>query len=88
MKEEIRCGDIIITSETPFGQILYWDSNAKMVLSQRLFGVQIKESYHSRFIYYYMTSADFQKEMDGRATGTTVIGLRQPELMKCNGKTE
>ena len=30
-----------------------------------------------------MTTPEFQSELDGRATGTTVIGLRQPELMKC-----
>ena len=55
----------------------------KIVLSQRLFGVRIKEEYDSRVVYYYMTTSDFQGEMDGRATGTTVVGLRQPELMKC-----
>ena len=83
MKDEIQRGDIIITSEAPFGQILYWDSEEKIVLSQRLFGVRIKNEYDSRFVYYYMTTTDFQGEMDGRATGTTVVGLRQPELMKC-----
>lgn len=83
MKDEIQRGDIIVTSEAPFGQILYWNSEEKIVLSQRLFGVRIKEGYDSRFIYYYMTTSDFQAEMDGRATGTTVVGLRQPELMKC-----
>jgi type I restriction enzyme S subunit len=30
-----------------------------------------------------MTSPLFQAELDGRATGTTVVGLRQPELLKC-----
>ena len=30
-----------------------------------------------------MTTPEFQGELDGRATGTTVVGLRQPELMKC-----
>lgn len=30
-----------------------------------------------------MTSSFFQAELDGRATGTTVVGLRQPELLKC-----
>lgn len=30
-----------------------------------------------------MTTNEFQSEMDHRATGTTVVGLRQPELMKC-----
>lgn len=83
MKDEIQQGDIIITSEAPFGQILYWDSEEKIVLSQRLFGVRVKNEYDSRFVYYYMTTPDFQGEMDGRATGTTVVGLRQPELMKC-----
>ena len=83
MKEEIHRGDIIVTSEAPFGQIYYWDSNEKIVLSQRLFGVRIKKDFDSRFVYYYMTTSAFQSEMDGRATGTTVVGLRQPELMKC-----
>ena len=83
MKDEIQRGDIIITSEAPFGQILYWDSEEKIVLSQRLFGVRVKEEHDSKFVYYYMTTSDFQGEMDGRATGTTVVGLHQPELMKC-----
>lgn len=83
MKDEIQRGDIIITSEAPFGQILYWDSDEKIVLSQRLFGVRIKAGFEPRFVYYYMNTKDFQGEMDGRATGTTVVGLRQPELMKC-----
>ena len=83
MKDEIQRGDILITSEAPFGQISFWDSDEKIVLSQRLFCVRIKPEYDARFIYYYMTTPEFQSELDGRATGTTVIGLRQPELMKC-----
>ncbi len=83
MKDEIKRGDILITSEAPFGQILFWNSDEKVVLSQRLFGVRIKKTFDSQFIYYYMMTAGFQGEMAGRTTGTTVIGLRQPELMKC-----
>ena len=83
MKEEVQRGDILITSEAPFGQIFFWDSEEKIVLSQRLFCVRIKPEYDARFIYYYMTTPAFQSELEGRATGTTVIGLRQPELMKC-----
>lgn len=83
MKDEVQHGDILITSEAPFGQIFFWDSDEKIVLSQRLFCVRIKPEYDARFIYYYMTTPEFQSELDGRATGTTVIGLRQPELMKC-----
>lgn len=83
MKDEVQRSDILITSEAPFGQIFFWDSDEKIVLSQRLFCVRIKPEYDARFIYYYMTTPEFQSELDGRATGTTVIGLRQPELMKC-----
>lgn len=83
MKDEIHRGDILVTSEAPLGQIYFWDSDEKIVLSQRLFGVRIKKEYHPKFVYYYMITDDFQGEMDGRATGTTVVGLRQPELMKC-----
>mgnify|MGYP000837218925 CR=1 FL=1 len=83
MKDEVRRGDILITSEAPFGQIFYWDSDEKIVLSQRLFCIRVNPKYDARFIYYYMTTSAFQGELAGRSTGTTVIGLRQPELMKC-----
>lgn len=82
MKDEVRRGDILITSEAPFGQIFYWDSDEKIVLSQRLFCIRVNPKYDARFIYYYMTTSAFQGELAGRSTGTTVIGLRQPELMK------
>lgn len=86
MKDEVRRGDILITSEAPFGQILFWDSDEKIVLSQRLFDVRIKSSCDPQYIYYYMTTDDFQGELEARATGTTVTGLRQPELLKCRLK--
>ncbi len=86
MKEEIKKGDIIVTSEAPFGQIYYWDSDEKIVLSQRLFAIRIKKEFDARYIYQYMTTPLFYEEMSARATGTTVIGLRQPELMKCKIK--
>lgn len=86
MKEEIKRGDILVTSEAPFGQIYYWDSDEKIVLSQRLFAIRIKKEFDARYIYQYMTTPLFYEEMSARATGTTVIGLRQPELMKCKIK--
>ena len=86
MKQEVERGTILITSEAPFGELLYWDSNDKIVLSQRLFGLKIKKEFNSRYIYYYMFSGQFQGELSGRATGSTVTGLRQPELLKCHLK--
>lgn len=87
MKEEIQRGDILITSEAPFGQVFHWDSEEKIVLSQRLFAIRPNTKVaDSRYLYYYMTSRDFQHELSSRATGTTVVGLRQPELLKCKVK--
>lgn len=83
MKEEVQKEDILITSEAPFGQIYYWNSDEKIVLSQRLFAVRVNQLFYPKYIYFYMTSSFFQAELDGRATGTTVVGLRQPELLKC-----
>lgn len=83
MKDELQRGDILITSEAPFGQIYYWDSDEKIVLSQRLFAIRVKKEFDAKYIYQYMTTFEFYEEMSARATGTTVIGLRQSELMKC-----
>ena len=83
MKEEVKRGDILITSEAPFGQVLQWNSDEKIVLSQRLFALRIKPEYCSSYIYQYMASNFFYGELQARATGSTVEGLRQPALMKC-----
>ena len=84
MKDEIKRNDILITSEAPFGEVFFWDSDEKIVLSQRLFGVRCNENkVDPKFIYFYMASEMFQWELQSRATGTTVKGLRQPELLKC-----
>lgn len=84
MPDEIERGDILVTSEAPFGQVFIWDSDEKIVLSQRLFGIRpdsrICDPY---FLYYWMCGSQFQGDMRGRATGTTVIGLRQPALLSC-----
>lgn len=84
MKEEVQRGDILITSEAPAGEVLYWNTDEKIVLSQRLFCIRIKESVCSKYVYYYMQSPKFKGEIDARSTGTTVAGLRQPELLKCS----
>lgn len=83
MKDEVHRGDILITSEAPFGEVYYWDSDEKIILSQRLFCLRPKNVI-PKYLYYAMTSDPFQAELNTRATGTTVTGLRQSELLKCN----
>ncbi len=84
MPNEIERGDILVTSEAPFGQVFIWDSDEKIVLSQRLFGIRPdKEICDPHYLYYWMCGQQFQGDMRGKATGTTVIGLRQPALLSC-----
>lgn len=82
MKDEIQKGDILLTSEAPLGEVYYWNSEEKIVLGQRLFGIRVKKGINSRYIYYYFSSHFFQKELKRRETGTTAIGIRQKELVK------
>jgi len=82
MKDEVQRGDILITSEAPFGEVFYWDSDEKIILSQRLFCLRPKNII-PKYLYYAMISRGFQAELLSRATGTTVTGLRQPELLRC-----
>ena len=87
MKIEINPKDILITSEAPFGEIYFWDSDEKIVLSQRLFAIRPdKNKILPEYLYFYMSSDEFQWELLSRSTGTTVTGLRQPELLKCSVK--
>ncbi|MBR4684009.1 MAG: restriction endonuclease subunit S [Spirochaetia bacterium] len=83
MTDEVKYGDILITSEAPFGEIYQWNSKERIVLSQRLFGIRISPDYDADYVYYYMMTNAFKRELCSRATGTTVVGLRQPELLKC-----
>ena len=83
MIEEVFEEDILITSEAPLGQIYFWDSTEKIVLSQRLFAVRVNEMFYPKYIFFYMMSQFFQDELNSRATGTTVLGIRQTELLKC-----
>ena len=83
MKEEIKFEDIIMTSEAPLGECLLWNSDEKVVLSQRLYGIRLnKKIIYPKYMYSYMNSHVFKYELDSRASGTTVLGIRQSELLK------
>ena len=84
MKDEVNKEDILITSEAPFGQVYFWNTDEKIILSQRLYCLRIDQNKAiPKYVYYYMCSKPFQNELSARATGSTATGLRQPELMAC-----
>jgi type I restriction enzyme S subunit len=84
MKEELREGDILMTSEAPLGELYFLISKEKYVLSQRLFGIRANSVASPYYLYSYLRSAEGQNELAGRASGTTVFGIRQTELRMVN----
>lgn len=83
MKEEVEKGDIFLTSEAPLGESLYWDSEEKLVLSQRVFSIRADISkVYPKYLAAFISSPFFQHELQSRASGSTVSGIRQKELLK------
>lgn len=81
MKDELREADILLTSEAPFGESLYWDYGEKMVLSQRLFALRPdNRKIYPKYLYAFIRSDLFFKKMMQKQSGTTVFGIRQSQL--------
>ena len=75
MKEEVERGDLFLTSEAPAGQIMIWDSDEKVVLSQRLFGLRANTHFSNRYLKYYLQSDLGQREINRLTSGSTVAGI-------------
>ena len=43
MKKEVKKGDLLLTSEAPSGQVMIWDSDEKIILSQRLYALRVND---------------------------------------------
>ncbi|MBP7898424.1 restriction endonuclease subunit S [Candidatus Gracilibacteria bacterium] len=83
MPEEIREGDVLLTSEAPLGQTYVVKSGEKFCLSQRLFGLRPNpKKISGEYLYYFLTSPIGEKRLFDRATGSTAKGIRQTELLK------
>jgi type I restriction enzyme S subunit len=83
MKEPLRCGDVLLTSEAPLGQIAFVPNDDPLVLSQRLFALRGDPTIlDNEFLGYYLQSVSGQQQLQGRKTGATVAGIKQSELIK------
>ena len=83
MKDELALNDILMTSEAPLGELYFLATNANYCLSQRIYGIRANpEVCESSFLYFWLESDACQDEIKSRATGTTVVGIRQSELRK------
>lgn len=81
MPRPMRSNDVILTSEAPLGRPAILRSDEPIVLAQRVFGLRGKVGVlDSRFLFYSLFTEQVRADMLGRATGTTVFGIRQPAL--------
>lgn len=76
-----KSGDILITTEAPLGEVARVGSDARIALAQRVIllrpdATQVDPS----FFFHYLRSPQAQASLRRRASGTTVSGIRQPEL--------
>lgn len=83
MKEEVQEGDIILTSEAPLGELYYISKSEKFVLGQRVFGLRPdKKLINPLYFFTWLSSKKGQDSLYGKATGSTVQGIKQSELLK------
>lgn len=75
MKEEVKRGDILLTSEAPAGEVMIWNSDEKIVLSQRLFCLRADKKFDNRFLKYYLQSPTGKREVNRTRSGSTVAGI-------------
>lgn len=83
MPVRLERGDVLLTSEAPLGETALVPTSEDLVLSQRLFALRGKPGVlDSAFLRYFLASVPGQQRLNERASGTTVIGIRQEELLK------
>lgn len=74
--------DVVLTTEAPLGEVaLIKDKN--VALAQRIITLRGDKNYvHNHFLKYYFQSPTGQYELESRASGTTVFGIKAAVLKK------
>jgi len=77
-----RVGDVVMTTEAPLGEVGQIQC-LPVALAQRIVTLRGKKGLlDSDYLLYLMQSEPFQAQLRGRASGTTVVGIKQSELRK------
>lgn len=75
--------DVLLTSEAPLGKSALVRSSDALCLGQRLFALRPDPQHlDARFLFYWIQSPAGQSALSERASGTTVLGIRQAELVQ------
>ena len=77
-----KAGDVVVTTEAPLGEVAQLSAE-RVALAQRLVALRGKEGLlDNGFLKFLMQSRNVQQQLRARATGTTVLGIKQSELRK------
>lgn len=77
-----KAGDVVITTEAPLGEVAQLGSE-RVALAQRLIALRGKdELLDNGFLKFLMQSENVQDQLRARASGSTVLGIKQSELRK------
>ncbi len=77
-----KAGDVVLTVEAPLGEVAQLGPE-KVALAQRVVTLRGKAGFlDSTYLLYLLQSEDVQDQLKSRATGTTVLGIKQSELRK------
>ncbi len=77
-----KAGDVVLTVEAPLGEVAQLGSE-KIALAQRVVTLRGKAGLlDSTYLLYLLQSEETQGQLRSRATGTTVLGIKQSELRK------
>lgn len=77
-----QAGDVVLTVEAPLGEVAQLGPE-KIALAQRVVTLRGKVGLlDSTFLLYLLQSEEVQSQLKSRATGTTVLGIKQSELRK------
>ena len=75
--------DVLLTTEAPLGEVAILRNDARIALAQRIILLRAKPGLLDPVYLFYALQSDFgQGELKARASGTTVLGIKQSELRK------
>lgn len=73
--------DVLLTTEAPLGELAVLRGDEKIALAQRIILLRAKPGHVDPLFLFYALQSDFgQGELKARASGTTVLGIKQSEL--------
>lgn len=77
-----KTGDVVLTVEAPLGEVAQLGPE-KVALAQRVVTLRGKVGVlDNTYLLYYLQTEEMQSKLKARATGTTVLGIKQSELRK------